>query len=53
MLHHALVAFGLARKRSCFIAGQSWSVPFTRYTALALKRECVRVELDSMTIGYL
>lgn len=35
-----------------FIDGKSWARQFARYTALALERDTIRVDLEAMTIGY-
>jgi hypothetical protein len=35
-----------------FIDGKSWANQYARYTALALGRDTVRVDLETSTIGY-
>ena len=35
-----------------FIDGKSWATQFARYTALALGRDTVRVDVEALTIGY-
>jgi len=45
---------GTARKggEQRFIDGKSWATQFSRYTALALGRDTLRVDVEAMTIGY-
>lgn len=35
-----------------FIDGKAWATQFTRYTALALGRDTVRVDVAAFNIGY-
>ncbi len=35
-----------------FIDGKTWATQFIRYTALALGRDTIRVDVDAMNIGY-
>jgi hypothetical protein len=35
-----------------FIDGKSWAAKFARYTALALGRDSIRVDVDALSIGY-
>ena len=35
-----------------FIDGKSWATQFARYTALALGRDTIRVDVEVFTIGY-
>jgi hypothetical protein len=35
-----------------FIDGKSWATQFARYTALALGRDTIRIELEAFAIGY-
>jgi len=35
-----------------FIDGKTWAGAFARYTALALGRDTIRVDLDAFVIGY-
>jgi hypothetical protein len=35
-----------------FIDGKSWATQFARYTALALGRDTIRVDLEAFNIGY-
>lgn len=35
-----------------FIDGQTWAAKFARYTALALGRDVIRVDVAASTIGY-
>ena len=35
-----------------FIDGKTWASAFARYTALALGRDTIRVDLDAFVIGY-
>lgn len=35
-----------------FINGKSWATQFARYTAQALGRDTVRVDVEGLTIGY-
>jgi len=35
-----------------FVDGKSWAAQFARYTALALGRDTIRVDVDAFNIGY-
>jgi hypothetical protein len=35
-----------------FIDGKSWAAKFARYTALALGRDIIRVDVEALSIGY-
>jgi hypothetical protein len=35
-----------------FIDGKTWATQFARYTALALGRDTIRVDVDAFNIGY-
>ncbi len=35
-----------------FMDGKRWATQFARYTALALGRDLIRVDVDGYTIGY-
>lgn len=35
-----------------FIDGKSWATKFARYTALALGRDTIRVDVENLNIGY-
>ena len=35
-----------------FIDGKSWATQFARYTALALGRDTIRVDVEAVSIGY-
>jgi hypothetical protein len=35
-----------------FIDGKTWAAAFARYTALALGRDTIRVDVEAFTIGY-
>ena len=35
-----------------FVDGKRWAMQFARYTALALGRDMIRVDVDGFTIGY-
>jgi hypothetical protein len=35
-----------------FIDGKSWATQFARYTALALGRDTIRIDLEAFAIGY-
>ena len=35
-----------------FIDGKSWATQYARYTALALGRDTIRVDVAAYTIGY-
>ena len=35
-----------------FIDGKTWATQFARYTALALGRDTIHVDLEAFTIGY-
>ena len=35
-----------------FIDGKRWATQFARYTALALGRDLIRVDVDGYSIGY-
>jgi hypothetical protein len=35
-----------------FIDGKSWALQFARYTALALGRDTIRVDVAALSIGY-
>ena len=35
-----------------FIDGKAWATQFARYTALALGRDTIRVDVDAFIIGY-
>ena len=35
-----------------FVDGKSWAAQFARYTALALGRDTIRVDVEAFTIGY-
>jgi len=45
---------GIARNggEQRFIDGKTWATQFARYTALALSRDTIRVDVAEMTIGY-
>jgi len=45
---------GVARKggEQRFIDGKAWARQFARYTALALGRDTIRVDVDAFSIGY-
>ena len=35
-----------------FVDGKTWATQFARYTALALGRDMIRVDVDAFNIGY-
>ena len=35
-----------------FIDGKSWATQFARYTALALGRDTIRIDVEAFNIGY-
>ena len=35
-----------------FVDGKTWATQFARYTALALGRDIIRVDVDAFNIGY-
>jgi SpoVK/Ycf46/Vps4 family AAA+-type ATPase len=35
-----------------FVDGKSWAAKFARYTALALGRDIIRVDVEALSIGY-
>jgi hypothetical protein len=35
-----------------FIDGKTWAAQFARYTALALGRDTIRIDVDAFSIGY-
>lgn len=35
-----------------FIEGKAWAMQFARYTALALGRDTIRVDVETFSIGY-
>ena len=35
-----------------FIDGKMWAMQFARYTALALGRDTIRIDVDAFNIGY-
>lgn len=36
----------------CFIDGKEWATQFARYTALALGRDTISVDVEAFSIGY-
>ena len=37
---------------SRFVGGKAWATTFARYTALALGRDIIRVDVEALSIGY-